>query len=314
VAFWLPLFAMKKVFSDKGRVKMLNKKEKAIAWFFTLNGAVVIMILLGIFYLLFSSSFLAWREVGVKPFLTGMVWNPTGYHQSSYGTLPLMMGTFMVTAGAIVIALPFGVACATYLAEIASPLEREIFKPVVELLAGVPSVVIGFFGLVVLNRLIANFFNLSNGLNALNGAILLALMSLPTIISISEDALTAVPNEYREASLALGATKWQTIRHVTLPAAISGVSAGVMLGVGRAIGETMTVIMATGNAIAFPKNMFSSVRTMTATIAIELGEVAFNTTHYYALFAVGFILFLITFVVSLIADIFLHRASEVGKR
>lgn len=290
-----------------------HQKEKAVAWFFALNGAGVILILMGIFYLLFSSSFFAWREVGVMPFLTGRVWNPTGYHGAFYGTLPLIAGTFMVTSGAIAIALPFGVACAIYLAEVASPWEREVFKPVVELLAGVPSVVIGFFGLVVLNRLIANAFNLSNGLNALNGAILLALMSLPTIISIAEDALTAVPDEYREASLALGATRWQTIRHVTFPAAISGVTAAVMLGVGRAIGETMTVIMATGNAIAFPEGMFSSVRTMTATIAIELGEVAFNTTHYYALFAVGFILFLITFAVSLIADVFLNRTGEVGK-
>ncbi len=290
-----------------------HQKEKTVAWFFALNGAGVILILMGIFYLLFSSSFFAWREVGVMPFLTGRVWNPTGYYGAFYGTLPLIAGTFMVTSGAIAIALPFGVACAIYLAEVASPWEREVFKPVVELLAGVPSVVIGFFGLVVLNRLIANAFNLSNGLNALNGAILLALMSLPTIISIAEDALTAVPDEYREASLALGATRWQTIRHVTFPAAISGVTAAVMLGVGRAIGETMTVIMATGNAIAFPEGMFSSVRTMTATIAIELGEVAFNTTHYYALFAVGFILFLITFAVSLIADVFLNRTGEVGK-
>jgi phosphate transport system permease protein len=293
---------------------MRREKEKAVAWFFTLNGVLVILILLGIFYLLFSSSFLAWQEVSISAFLTGGTWNPTGYFQSSYGILPLVAGTFLVTLGAIAIALPFGVACAVYLAEVASPWERELFKPLVELLAGVPSVVIGFFGLVVLNRFLAGFFNLSNGLNALNGAILLALMSLPTIISIAEDALTAVPDEYREASLALGATKWQTIRQVTFPAAISGVTAAVMLGVGRAIGETMTVIMATGNAIAFPRGMFSSVRTMTATIAIELGEVAFNTTHYYALFAVGFILFLITFVVSLIADVFLHRAGEVGKR
>ncbi len=289
-------------------------RETTAAWFFTFNGVLVILILLGIFYLLFSSSFLAWREVGVMPFLTGFVWNPTGYHSAFYGTLPLIAGTFLVALGAIAIALPFGVACAIYLAEVASPWERELFKPAVELLAGVPSVVIGFFGLVILNRLIADVFNLSNGLNALNGAILLALMSLPTIISIAEDALTAVPDEYREASLALGATKWQTIRQVTFPAAISGITAAVMLGVGRAIGETMTVIMATGNAIAFPKGMFSSVRTMTATIAIELGEVAFNTTHYYALFAVGFILFIITFVVSLIADVFLHRAAEVGNR
>ena len=293
---------------------MGNKKEKAIALFFTANGALVILILFGIFYLLLSSSFFAWRDVGILSFLTGRVWNPTGFFAAAYGILPLVLGTLMVTMGATVIAVPLGVACAAYLAEVASPREREIIKPVVELLAGVPSVVIGFFGLVVLNRIIAGTFGLPNGLNAINGAVLLALMALPTIISIAEDALSAVPPEFKEASLALGANRWQTLRHVIFPAAASGVSAGIMLGVGRAIGETMTVIMATGNAIAWPKSMFQSVRTMTATIAIELGEVSFNTTHYYVLFAVGFVLFGMTFLISLLADIFLHRASEVSKR
>jgi phosphate transport system permease protein len=220
----------------------------------------------------------------------------------------------MVTFGAIVIALPIGVACAGYLAEVAAPWEREIIKPIIEMLAGVPSVVIGFFGLIVLNRFIAGMFNIPNGLNAINGSILLALMALPTIISIAEDALAAVPNEFKEASLALGASRWQTLRLVVFPAAASGVSAGIMLGVGRAIGETMTVVMATGNALAWTNSYFDSVRTMTANIAIELGEVAYNTTHYYSLFAVGFVLFTMTFVLSLFADIFLHRAGEVSKR
>ncbi len=288
-----------------------RQKENAIAWFFKINGFIVIVILLGIFYMLLRSSFQAWQAIGLGSFLSGRVWNPTGFTGSSYGIIPLLASTGMVTLGAIVLALPLGVACATYLAEIASRWEKELFKPLIELLAGVPSVVIGFFGLVVLSRVIASVFGLSNGQNALNASILLAFMALPTIISIAEDALSVVPDEYREASLALGATRWQTIRHVTLPAAISGVSAAVLLGVGRAIGETMTVIMVAGNAIAFPENMFSSVRTMTATIAIELGEVAFNTTHYYALFAVGFVLFMITFVISLLADVFLHRTQEV---
>jgi phosphate transport system permease protein len=293
---------------------MQSSREKIIAWFFSLNGALVILILIGIFYLLLSGSFLAWRDIGIFKFLGGRFWNPTGFHGSSYGILPMVLGTLMVTAGATAIAVPLGVACAAYLAEVASPKEREIIKPVIELLAGVPSVVIGFFGLVVLNQLIAGAFSLSNGLNALNGSILLALMALPTIISIAEDALAAVPPEYREASLALGASRWQTLRRVIFPAAASGVSAAVMLGVGRAIGETMTVIMATGNAIAWPRGMFQSVRTMTATIAIELGEVAYNTTHYYALFAVGFVLFAMTFLVNMAADIFLHRSGEVSKR
>ncbi|MDW7650764.1 MAG: phosphate ABC transporter permease subunit PstC [Bacillota bacterium] len=293
---------------------MNNKRETAIAGFFFLNGALVIFILAGIFYLLLANSFTAWQEVGFLRFLTGLTWNPTGYHESSYGILTLIVGTLMVTAGAMVIAVPLGIACAAYLAEVASPWEREVIKPVVEVLAAVPSVVLGFFGIVVLSPLLARFFGLNNGLNALNGAILLALMSLPTMISIAEDALTAVPREFKEASLALGATRWQTLLHVLLPAAGSGVTAAVMLGVGRAVGETMTVIMATGNALKFPSGFFDSVRTMTATIAIELGEVPYNTTHYFSLFAIGFVLFAMTFLVSLLADIFLHRSSEVSKR
>jgi phosphate transport system permease protein len=293
---------------------MKKKKEKGIALFFMINGASVILILCGIFYLLLSSSFSAWKEVGFLHFLTGRMWNPSGYYESVYGILSLLRGTLMVTFGAIVIALPIGVACAGYLAEVAAPWEREIIKPIIEMLAGVPSVVIGFFGLIVLNRFIAGMFNIPNGLNAINGSILLALMALPTIISIAEDALAAVPNEFKEASLALGASRWQTLRLVVFPAAASGVSAGIMLGVGRAIGETMTVVMATGNALAWTNSYFDSVRTMTANIAIELGEVAYNTTHYYSLFAVGFVLFTMTFVLSLFADIFLHRAGEVSKR
>ncbi len=293
---------------------MKNKKELAIALFFTLNGALAILILTGIFYLLLSNSFYAWRDVGFWRFLTGLEWRPAGFSHSLYGIRTLIVGTLMVTAGSMIIAVPLGIGCAAYLAEVASPIEREIIKPVVEVLAAVPSVVLGFFGIVVLSPLLAKVFNLPNGLNALNGSILLALMSLPTIISIAEDALAAVPREYKEASLALGANRVQTLRHVLLPAAGSGVTAAVMLGVGRAIGETMTVIMATGNALKSPTGYFSSVRTLTATIAIELGEVPYNTTHYYALFAIGFVLFTMTFAVSLLADIFLHRASEVGKR
>ena len=185
----------------------------------------------------------------------------------------------MVTAGAMLISTPLGIGCAVYLAEVASPSVREIVKPVIEILAGIPSVVIGFLGIVLVGPAIAKIFNLYNGLNALNGSVLLAIMALPTIISISEDAISSVPREYRIASLALGASKWQTIWKVTFPAALSGVIASIMLGVGRAVGETMTVLMATGNAPAFPTRFLDSVRTMTATIAIELGEDPYNKTH-----------------------------------
>lgn len=293
---------------------MKGKKELLIRLFFFCNGSLAIIVLAGIFYLLLSNSVAAWREVGVLPFFSGFVWRPSGFEVNSFGILTLVAGTLLATASAAVLAVPLGIACAAYLAEVASPLERELVKPVVELLAGVPSVVIGFFGLVVLNPLLARVFDIPNGLTALNGALLLALMSLPTIISISEDALTAVPREYKEASLALGANRWQTVMRVILPAAFSGVSAAVMLGIGRAIGETMTVVMATGNALQFPSGLLSSIRTMTATLAIEMGEVPFNSTHYFALFAVGFVLFAMTFILSLLADLFLHKAGEVAKR
>jgi phosphate transport system permease protein len=187
---------------------------------------------------------------------------------------------------------------------------REIIKPIVEVLASIPSVVIGFLGIVLFGPAIAKITGQSHGLNAINGSILLAVMALPTIVSISEDSLNAVPRAYKEASFALGASRWQTLIRVKIPAALSGIIAAIMLGMGRAIGETMTVLMATGNAPAFPSGFFSSIRTMTATIAIELGEVPYYTTHYYALFAIGLVLFIITFFVNLISDLVLHKFQE----
>jgi phosphate transport system permease protein len=215
--------------------------------------------------------------------------------------------------GALIIAIPIGVGAAAYLSDVASSRTREIAKPIIEILAGIPSVVIGFLGIVLVAPLIAKIFRLQNGLNALNGSILLAIMALPTIISLSEDALKSVPKSFEEASLALGASRWQTIVRVKIPAALSGIIAATMLGMGRAIGETMTVLMATGCAIAMPKSFLQSVQTMTATIAIELGEVPYNTTHYYALFGIGLVLFIITFIVNMISDIVLHKYGRVVK-
>ncbi|MGB9893758.1 MAG: phosphate ABC transporter permease subunit PstC, partial [Candidatus Saccharicenans sp.] len=207
-------------------------------------------------------------------------------------------------------AFPVGVAVAAYLSDVASPRAREIIKPVVELLAAIPSVVVGFIGITIVGPLIAKIFHLSHGLTALNGSLLLAVMALPTIISISEDSLNAVPVSYVEASLALGANRWQTLIRVKIPAAISGIIASLMLGMGRVIGETMTVLMATGNARAFPHGFLQSVRTLTATIAIELGEVPYYTTHYYALFAIGLVLFIMTFFVNLAADLILEKQNR----
>lgn len=292
------------------RDRLSKFKEKGIELFFFVNGILAVIILIGIFYLLVSEGLPTFQEVSIKEFLTSTNWNPTSYSNSSYGIVSLVVSTLLVTIGSLIFSVPLGIACAAYLAEVAHPKVREVLKPTVEILAGIPSVVIGFLGIVLVGPMIARIFNLSNGLNAVNGSILLGVMALPTIISISEDAISAVPEEYKQASLALGTNEWHTLIKVTIPAALSGIIAAVMLGMGRAIGETMAVLMATGNAPALPGSIFDSVRTMTATIAVELGEVPYNTTHYYSLFAIGLVLFLMTFVVNLASDIVLHKYGE----
>jgi phosphate transport system permease protein len=281
--------------------------------FFFLNGLFAILILLGIFSLLFFKGFPAIKELGWKSFFGSSVWNPNAYSTPQYGILSLITSTLMVTFGALVIAVPLGVACAAFISQVASSRVREILKPAVEILAGIPSVVVGFLGIILVNPLIAKLFGISNGLNALNGSILLAIMLLPTIISLSEDALRAVPNSYKEASLALGGNDWQTLIRVLVPSALSGIIAAIMLGMGRAIGETMTVLMATGNAPALTFNFLDAIQTMTATIAIELGEVPYNTTHYYALFVIGLVLFVMTFMVNLVSDIILQKYQQVER-
>lgn len=277
--------------------------EKGIHFFFFAAAISAVILLGGIFLILFINGFKIFQEVGYVDFFFGTVWNPSAYEDPSYGILPMVVSTFMVTAGAMIIAVPLGIGAAAYIAEIAGPKTREVLKPTIEILAGIPSVAIGFIGIVLLGPLIARVFGLQSGLNALNGSILLAVMSLPTIISVAEDAIKAVPRDYREASYALGATRWETLRRVTVPSAMSGIVVAVMLGIGRAIGETMTVLMATGNASAMPRSFFDSVTTITATIAMELGEVPYNTTHYYALFAIGAVLFMMSFCVNLVAEI-----------
>jgi len=288
-------------------------KEKLIEKFFFLNGMVAIFILLGIFILLFTQAFPAFRELGISDFLGSAVWNPNSYSTPQYGILSLVVSSLMVTFGALVIAVPLGIGCAAFIAEGASKKTREILKPAIEILAAIPSVVVGFLGIVLVGPVISKVFSVSYGLNALNGSILLAIMSLPTIISLSEDALRAVPHSYKEASLALGANRWQTLVRVSIPSGLSGIIAAIMLGMGRAIGETMTVLMATGNAPALTFNFLEAIQTMTATIAIELGEVPYNTTHYYALFVIGLVLFVMTFLVNLISDIILQKYQQVER-
>lgn len=299
--------------SPSGKIRSWRRlQDRLIYRFFQFNGLLSVLILLGIFFLLLWEGFPAIKNLGLSAF-SAMIWNPTSYVKESYGLGAMIISTLMVTLGAMILAVPVGLGCAAYLAKVAPSGVREILKPVIELLAGIPSVVLGFLGIVVVGPFIARLFHLPNGLNAVNGSVLLAVMSLPTIISISEEAISAVPTTYQEASLALGATRWQTLFKVVIPSALSGIIASVMLGMGRAIGETMTVLMATGNALNTPSGLFDSVRTMTATIAIELGEVPFGSNHYHGLFVVGFILFLMTFVVNWIADLVLAKYQEVDR-
>lgn len=288
---------------------MKRFSDQLIKWLFFLNGMIVVVVLLGIFALLLVQALPFFQEISLKDFLLHNVWNPSAWDEEQYGIISLFVSTMMVTIGALSIAIPLGIGTAAYLSDVASPRVREVAKPIVEILAGIPSVVIGFLGIVLVGPVLSKIFGTPNGLNALNGSVLLAVMALPTIVSLSEDALASVPKAYTEASLGLGASKWQTLIRVKIPAATSGIVAACMLGMGRAIGETMTVLMATGNAPAMPHGFFDAVRTMTATIAIELGEVPYYTTHFHALFAIGLVLFIITFIINVVSDAFLNKAK-----
>jgi len=295
-------------------MKAYKIKEEAIKLFLLICSITVVMLLFGIFLLLLLKTIPAFKEISIKEFFTTPLWNPAGYYKEQYGILAMVVSTLMVTAGAMIIAVPLGIGTAAYLNEIANHKVREILKPIIEILAGIPSVVIGFLGIVLLGPIITKVFGVKSGLNALNGSILLAVMALPTIISISEDALNSVPKSFGEASYALGANRWQTLVRIKIPAALSGIIASCMLGMGRAIGETMTVLMATGCATAMPHSFFDPVRTMTSAIAIELGEVAFDSTHYYALFAVGLVLFLMTFAVNMASDVILNKYQLMERK
>jgi phosphate transport system permease protein len=246
--------------------------------------------------------------------LFGARWYPIEDH---FSIIPLIGGSVIVTLGASLIAIPFGVGTAVYIAEIAPRWAREILKPLVEVLAGLPSVVLGFLGFLVLGPFLRRLFNLPTGLSALTGSLLLGAMSIPTIVSIAEDALDAVPRSYRDGSLAMGATQWQTIWMVTLPAARSGVLTAIMLGIGRAIGETMTVLMVTGNAPIIPTGLdalIKPIRTMTATIAAEMGEVASGSVHYHVLFFIGIALFVISLAINVTASAVVFRQRKRAER
>ena len=247
------------------------------------------------------------KKITIFEFLLGKEWYPTSAPAAQFGVLPLILGTLWVSIGAILLALPIGLITAIYLAEVADERLRRILKPIIELLAGIPSVVYGFFGLVVIVPLIQSTFKLPVGETALAGSIVLAIMALPTIITISEDALRTTPKSLREASLALGASRWQTVIRVVVPYAKSGITAASILGIGRAVGETMAVLMVTGNAATIPHGFLEPVRTIPATIAAELGEAPFGGVHYQSLFALGIILFIITMGFNMIVDLMRNK-------
>ncbi|MCC6398560.1 MAG: phosphate ABC transporter permease subunit PstC [Bacteroidetes bacterium] len=272
------------------------------------SGITSIIIVLLIFVFLLKEGLSIFLSVNPLDFLFGEFWYPIS-EPPQFGVLPLIIGSLFVTLGAAVISVPIGVASALYIAEIAPPRTKETLKAGIELLAAIPSVVIGFIGMVTLGPWIKELFGLSTGLTALTGSITLAFMAMPTIVSIAEDAVTAVPRQYREAAVAMGATKWQTTWRIVAFAARPGMFAAIMLGIGRVIGETMAVMMVTGNAALIPHSILQPVRTLTATIAAEMGESVQGGEHYAALFAIGIVLFVITFLINGVADWYLHRTT-----
>jgi phosphate transport system permease protein len=288
-----------------------STRELIIKLFFFACALVSILVLGLIVIFLFMEGLPVFHVVSPVNFLFGLEWYPT-YDPPSFGIWPLIVGSFVVTLFSSLIAIPLGIFAAIYIAELASPPVKELFKPVIELLAGLPSVVLGFLGMAVIAPWLQETFDIPTGLNILNASVILAFMAIPTIASISEDAIYAVPQEFKEASYALGATKFETTTRVIIPAALSGISTAVILGMARAIGETMVVLMVAGGAAIIPESIFDSVRPMPASIAAEMGEAPFRSNHYHALFATGMVLFFLTLAFNLVADYVSHKFKEVG--
>ena len=273
------------------------------------SGFVVVAFVFLIFLFLLRDSLSFFGIYSAIRFLFGCNWLPIS-EPAQFGVLPLLLGSIYVTIGAIIICVPVGIGSAMFIAEVAPKSLKIVLKSVVEILASIPSVVLGFIGIVWLGPFLRSTLHLSTGMCGLTGSLLLAFMAFPTIISISEDALVSVPRAYREAAFGLGATRWQTLWRVILPSASPGIIAAVMLGIGRVIGETMVAMMVTGNSPVMPKSILLPLRTLTATIAGEMGETVAGSDHYLALFAVGLVLFVITFLINLVADVFLRRARQ----
>lgn len=289
-------------------------KEKGMKTLFFLSAISAIIVIFSIIFFLFRDAYPIFQKEGVVDFLIGMRWYPTG-QPPLYGAFPLIVDTLLVTLGAMLIAIPLSIGSAIFIAELATPRMKAIIKPAIELLAGIPSVVFGFFGLIVLVTWLQITFDVPTGESWLAGSILLGIMAIPTITSVAEDAISSVPREYKEGSLAVGATRWQTISKIVVPSAISGITAAIILGIGRAIGETMAVMMVCGNPtygfIPNPiTNVFAPIKTLTATLGIEMGEVATGSDHYSALFGLALILLIITLIVNILATLILGRLKE----
>jgi len=306
-------FATAETGLEKGLERRRRLGEKFIEGWIFLAGILTIIVLLGIVALLLKEGLPIFLDTPPWEFFFGTKWYPVS-EPPTFGIMPFFVATLWVTLVATAVSVPVGVACAAYLAEVAPAKVRETVKPIIEILAGIPSVVMGFIGLMFLSPLVQSAFNLNTGLSGLAAGIMLSLMSLPIIISVSEDALRAVPDDFRQAAYALGSTRWETIRHVSIPGAISGIAAAIMLGVGRAIGETMTVLMVAGGALAVPVSPTEPMMPMTAAIASGIGNAVRGGLQYQALFAIGLVLFVITLSVNLIADRVLERQKRKFSR
>ncbi len=289
--------------------KLRKFKEAIIEKLIFLSGIASIVFVALIFIFLLREGISVLKSTSLGAFLGGKFWYPIS-DPPKLGILPLILGSLLVTLGAIAMAVPLGIAAAFYIAEVAPFRFRNILKSFVEILSAIPSVVLGFLGITILVPFLKRFLDLPTGLTAFAGSIMLAFMAMPTIISISEDAINAVPREYKEGAIALGATHWQTLHRVIIHGALPGIIAAAMLGIGRVFGETMAVMMVTGNAAVIPNSLFEPVRTLTATIAAEMGEAAKGSPHYNALFAIGIVLFVISFLINLTADLFLNRGRR----
>jgi phosphate transport system permease protein len=285
---------------------MKFKKDNLIKLIFSVFAFSSLLFLLGIIVILFKEGIPVFQFVRLFEFIGGKSWYPT-YEPASFGILPLIMGSIWVTLGAMVICVPIGIGTALYLHEIAGYRQRMILKPIIEVLAGIPSIVYGFFGMVIMAPFLQKLLNIPVGLCLFTASVILGIMAVPTVSSIAEDALNYVPKTFREASFALGANRWQTLMRVVIPAAGSGISTSIILGMSRIVGETMTVLMVAGGAAIIPRSIFQPVRPMTATIAAEMGEAVMGSPHYHALFAIGLILFLITLFFNVIAELISRR-------